>query len=127
MIDHKTTPTSKESISFKDTQRESKQTTVDLPIEIWVCAKQNLILFKDAMMFGIRFLLAEKDEGLTYEYPDCMLLRKKEILARNFAEKCEECNRLKDQLEGKDPDSDDQKTKEDIKAEADEILSQNIE
>jgi hypothetical protein len=92
-----------------------KLITINLPYELWIEAKQNLISFKKSVMFGILFFLAERD---LREYPPSRLLDKMnkmreqlEELSNNLqstpkelADKCEaekEANNiLKDHIEG---------------------------
>jgi len=79
-------------MTLEDYQKGSRQTSIDVPIPLWIAAKQNLIEFKTALIFGINFLIADK-EGLNY--PDCRLAQK---LARTLVllnEKCSEIERLK--------------------------------
>jgi hypothetical protein len=84
-----------ENIEFGDYQKGMKQINADIPLELWTAAKQNLISFTEAIKFGIKFKLAEKDGGLTFEYPDNMLLRKVQNLVRIIQERNDEIDKLK--------------------------------
>lgn len=44
----------------------TKRITIDLPFKTWYLAKTNLLEFKEVMLFGIQFTLAEKG---VLEYP----------------------------------------------------------
>lgn len=70
-----------ENMDFKDYETGIKKVTIELPIDIWMKAKQNLLEFKNTLIFGINFKLAEKDGGLTFDYPPTNLHNK-------FLKKC---------------------------------------
>jgi len=87
--------------------RGARQTSVYLPNDLWISAKQNLIELKQAMIFGVKFLIAEKSG---YDYPDNKLMDKIKRLSKIIEEQGEEIYKLKNPI---DPN---------IDAEADEIL-----
>jgi hypothetical protein len=74
------------TINLDEARLGNKKTTVDLPLPIWTQAKQNLIEFREALIFGIKFKLAEKDSGLTFEYPHNGLSLKIQSLAKKIQE-----------------------------------------
>jgi len=78
-----------------------KQTSIDLPSELWILAKQNLIEFKTALIFGIRFKIAEK-EG--FDYPQNKLSERIAHLSKIIQEKTEEIEDLKNKLNPKPKD-----------------------
>ena len=55
----------------------TKMTSVNFDAKLWELAKDNRIALKDAMEFGIKFLVADKDE---FDYPDCPLNTNKPII-----------------------------------------------
>lgn len=57
-----------EELRFDDINKGMKQISINLPIDIWLLAKKNLIMFKDTLIFGIEFKMAEKD-NLQYPHP----------------------------------------------------------
>jgi len=63
-------------------QRVTISTSIDY--DTWVIAKRVGIRWTDALVFGIRFLIADNYEA---DYPDCRLLRKleKTVIERNNA------------------------------------------
>jgi len=63
------------NISFNDQNKGSKMTTVELPLNLWELAKKNIFSFKDLLIFGLQFKLAEKDP-YTYQYPNNSLSNK---------------------------------------------------
>jgi len=82
-------------------------TSVNIDADLWSDAKRKNIGLKDAMEFGIKFMLAEKDGGFEHEYPQNNLMIKMQRIAKNFQAKVQECDALRDQLEGKiDPSID---------------------
>ena len=79
-------------------------TSVNIDADLWREAKRQSIGLKDAMEFGIKFMLADK-EGL--DYPENNLLSRMQRITKNLNAKYQECEALRDQLEGKiDPDVD---------------------
>ena len=82
-------------------KKPTKQTSVNVKWDLWQLAKQNLIQFNDALEFGLLFLLADKDP-LTFEYPNCNLLNKRDKFRQLFEAKAQECEALRDQLNNKD-------------------------
>jgi len=51
--------------------------TTSIDSKIWEFAKQNNIAWTDALEFGIRFLIADKDDGMgVLEYPESNLQNK---------------------------------------------------
>ena len=77
----------------------SRQTSVFVPDDLWKLAKQNFIEFKTAMIFGIRFLLADNDEDMEFEYPKNKLSEKLKNVTRLLNEKCMEIERLKNPVD----------------------------
>jgi len=96
------------------TTQGARQTSVYLPNDLWVSAKQNLIEFKQAMIFGIKFLLAEK-QG--FDYPENKLLGKIKVLQRAVTEAGEEIYKLENSKK-----EENNINKVDAEKEADEIL-----
>ena len=76
-------------------------TSVNIDADLWSDAKRQSIGLKDAMEFGIRFMLAELDGGFEHEYPKCQLQEKLHRIVKNFQAKAQECEALRDQMEGK--------------------------
>lgn len=85
----------KKEIEFEDFNKGSRQTSVFIPSDLWILAKQNLIEFKSAMLFGLRFLIAEKDG---FGYPDNKLSLKIISLSKIIQEKNEEIERLQKEI-----------------------------
>ena len=80
------------------------QVSANVKSKIWNLAKDKGIGWSDALEMGILFLVADKD-GI--DYPKSNLLDKMQKIARNFQAKAQECEALRDQLEGKiDPNID---------------------
>lgn len=57
-----------DELKFEDYNKGMKQISVNLPLDLWLLAKKNLLEFKDTLIFGIKFKMAEKDP-LVYAYP----------------------------------------------------------
>lgn len=78
-------------------QREpTKVTTIALPFSIWEKAKINLIEFKKATIFGINFLIADK-QGI--DYPHCNLTIKLQEINKKLSEVSDQYWELKDKYE----------------------------
>jgi len=89
----------------------TKTTSVSVKATLWADAKKNLIYLKDALEFGIKFLLADR-EG--FDYPDCKLKTKLEKTVSLLNKKSQELEELRNSIEtgqGK-------QTKEEIKEDA---------
>lgn len=86
------------------------KTTISTTIEqsTWNEAKENSIAWSDALEFGIKFFIADK-EG--YDYPACKLSNKILALQKVIRDQSEEIERLQNP-----------KTIEDLKKEADDIF-----
>ena len=82
--------------------------TTSIDALVWQKAKDNDISWSDALEFGIKFIVAEKD-GI--DYPPCKLLGRIANLSQNLSQKCQEIEELKDPQEF-----------EDAKKEADDLL-----
>ena len=83
------------------------QVSANVKSKVWALAKDNNVGWSDALEFGILFLVAEKDDGLISPYPDNKVLNKLHKIVKNFQAKSQECEALRDQLEGKiDPNID---------------------
>jgi len=80
------------------------QVSANIKLKVWELAKDHNVGWSDALEFGILFLIADKDG---FEYPESNLLNKMQRIAKNFQAKVQECDALRDQLEGKiDPSID---------------------
>lgn len=101
-------------MDLNDYERGYKRFSIELPFDLWRSAKANLIEFKKACNFGVRFLLAEKDGGMTFTYPSNSLQEKIEKLTKLLQKKNEECEALRDQLnnDGKQEDARDEADRE---------------
>jgi len=99
--------------TFEDFERGSRQTSVFIPNALWTLAKQNLVEFKSAMIFGIKFKIAEK-QG--FDFPDNSLVYKIHKLTEKIAELTNENELLRTQVPKIDP--------EQIEKEADDILKE---
>jgi len=88
--------------------RKSLKTNITTTVrqDFWSLAKQYNIAWNDALEFGIHFLVADKDGGLGFDYPHNNLQNKLHKMVKNFEAKAQECNALRDQLEGVDPTED---------------------
>ena len=80
----------------------TRQTTANINIYLWEEAKRNLINFKEALEFGIKFLIADK-EG--YNYPASKQTSKIERMAKIIQDLNGEINKLSGdkQVEEVDP------------------------
>lgn len=65
-----------------------------LPVEVKTMATTEGINFNEALEFGIRFLLADKDGGLNYEYPESKLFIKFKTILNRLTEQIEKVERL---------------------------------
>ena len=74
--------------------------TTSIPMEIHEKAKERNLAWNEALIFGIDFLIADKDEGVGLEYPQSNLKDKFDRIVKQFQAKCQECEALRDQLEG---------------------------
>ena len=83
--------------------------TTSIDPNLWQSARDNLISWSEALEFGIKFLVAEKDLG---DYPENSLSEKIKRVHEKLQEKCNELETLKN------PES----IKIDAEAEADAIL-----
>jgi len=73
--------------------------TTSIDHEIWQIAKDNGMSWNDALEFGIKFLLADNDEDLKFDYPKNNLSEKLKNATRLLNEKCMEIERLKDPID----------------------------
>jgi len=96
-------------INDYDNNHGARQTSVYVPNDLWLSAKHNFIELRSAMIFGIKFLLAEKD---VMDHPENSLTEKIKKVHQKLQEKCNELETLKN------PES----IKIDAEAEADAIL-----
>ena len=71
-----------------------KQTSIDVPTELWVAAKQNLIELRATLIFGIEFKLAEI--GIATEYPENPLSKNILRLTKIIQEQAEKIEELKE-------------------------------
>lgn len=69
-----------------------RQTSIFIPHDLWILAKQNLIEFRSALIFGIKFRIAEKEE---YDYPENKLSKKIQDLMKIIQEQTEELENYK--------------------------------
>lgn len=83
-------------------ERGGKQTSVYLPHDTWVLAKTNMIEFKKAMVFGIKFLIAEKS-GLLDDYPACNLVEKVKTMTLRITTLQAQINKLNSGNPATDP------------------------
>lgn len=74
------------------TQNTARQTSIFVPNDLWITAKQNLIEFKSALIFGIKFMVAEK-QG--FDYPQNKLTEKIAKLQSLLNQKNQEIENLK--------------------------------
>ena len=74
------------------TQNTARQTSIFVPNDLWITAKQNLIEFKSALIFGIKFMIAEK-QG--FDYPQNKLTEKTAKLQSLLNQKNQEIEDLK--------------------------------
>ena len=83
-----------EKLNFSGNENNSpgKQTSIVIPSDLWIQAKQHLIEFRAALIFGINFKIAEK-RG--FDYPANLLQEKIVRLQEKLKEKCEEVEKLK--------------------------------
>jgi len=79
-----------------------KRTSIDIPYEIHNLARDNMIELKGALIFGVRFLLAEK--GIS-DYPNCNIIteyktniNKTEKIIKRLELETQENFKLKDKL-----------------------------
>ena len=72
-----------------------KPTTVNLPADLYLLAKQNGISFKEAMVFGIQCILVEKD-GINY--PEGKQTQKIEKLSEIIQNLHNEINKLRGEV-----------------------------
>lgn len=77
----------------------SKMTSINFDAKLWILAKENQIPLKDALEFGIKFLIADKNE---FDYPECNLQKKVSTLGKKLSLKSQECESLRDQMEIKE-------------------------
>ena len=73
----------------------TRLTSVQLRIDLWKLAKINFISFNEALEFGIRFMIAEK-QG--FDHPSNSLNEKILRLAEKLNAKSMECEALRQQL-----------------------------
>jgi len=66
---------------------------------VWKIAKEKMISWNDALEFGIKFLLAEKDDNFEFEYPQNKLSERLKNTTRLLNEKCMEIERLTDPID----------------------------
>jgi len=93
----------------KDGQLDDRQTwksptrtnvTTSIGRDVWELAKKQNISWNDALEFGIRFLVAEKDSGLGgYEYPKTELQTKLHRFVKKFQDELLRNNELEDRIE----------------------------
>jgi len=77
--------------------------TTSLPMSVHTLAKQNKIGWSDALIFGIKFILADKDG---FDYPNNTLVDRLKKVSEMFEEKCNEIDDLRNKLDGKkDPEN----------------------
>lgn len=102
-------------------QREpTRQTTVNFSEELWFEAKKNIIPLKDAMEFGIKFILADK-ESESYDYPACNLIAKLQRISKSLSEISQKYYALKEKYEPEEKSEEEVSTKS-PEEEADEIF-----
>jgi len=93
----------------------TKMTSVNFNAFLWQSAKEYNISLRDALEFGIQFLIAQKED---FGYPENKLSVKIERLVKTLDAKSRECDALRDQTEKGIPvdslEEEEKKTKEDI-------------
>jgi hypothetical protein len=99
----------------------TRQTSVNLEVDLWETAKRNLIEFKDALVFGIKFKLADAD-GFG-NYPPCNIITKLHTNIAKFQQLLNEANEKIEEFEkGKDLDKKMDELSEDAEKEADDVF-----
>jgi hypothetical protein len=98
-------------INFDDTRTGIKRLTIEVPLNLWTVAKQNLLEFRECAIFGIKFKLAEKDGGLTYAFPDNILDQRIKKLQRVILD---QANKIA-KLDGSNEDLESKPIEEDFK------------
>jgi len=93
--------------------------TTTVEEEIWKRAKDHNIGWSDALKFGVLFLVAEREGG---DHPNNSLTLKIEKIAKALQDKCEECEILKNKLDGNIPID-----KTEIKEEVSEIFNAEVD
>lgn len=79
-------------MELDDFKKGSRQTSIFLPYEVWLSAKQNLIEFRSALIFGVQFKIAEK-QG--FDYPANPLSDRILVLTKKIAELSQQIEDLK--------------------------------
>jgi len=98
----------------------SRPVTTTMTDELWTEAKRNIISLKDALAFGIKFLVAEKGNG---DYPANSYENKIQKVQNKLSEVSQNYWDLKDKYEPEEKIEDlPKQTKEEVEAEADAIL-----
>lgn len=85
----------------------TKLTSVNIAHDLHNLCKQHNISLRSALEFGIKFLLAEKDE-YAFERPHTKLQEKLERVIKQLSEKSQEYEDLKESLNKDDPKKDDE-------------------
>ena len=83
----------------REMQFGTKHTSVNVDWNLWTKVKENKISLKDALNFGIRFMLSDK---IGMDYPECNLKRKLHVISKKLQAKCNECEALRDQIQKED-------------------------
>lgn len=86
----------------RDYDKEAKaHITTSVKNSIHKLAQDNKIAWNEALEFGIKFLIADSDGGLTYSYPQNRLQEKLQRTLNNLNQKCLEIEELKNPQEKK--------------------------
>ena len=102
-----------------------KPTLINLPMDLHKEAKDEGIVFREALEFGIKFLIADKDG---FDYPDCKLQDKleKTVAHRNSLlhenSMLREAEEVEDEKDVKDVKVD----KEEIEKEMDDVFGRIV-
>jgi hypothetical protein len=105
---------------FEDARLGIKRISIEVPLNLWMEAKKNLIEFRESLIFAIKFQLAEKDGGLTFNYPETQLGKRLQRKCQILESALQEANDKIEKLEAF-PKSEPDKSPEE---EFDEVLGE---
>ena len=88
----------------------TRMTSVNIVSELYDLAKKCNITFKEAMEFGIKFLIADQDG---FDYPDCELQKKLHKIVKHRNALMQERDALREQIAPTE-EIQEQETKEDL-------------
>lgn len=105
---------------MENTQTRNPRVVVTTSIsnDHWNLAKENNIAWNDALEFGIKFLIAERDG---FDYPKNKLSEKLEKTIKMLNAKSQECEAIRDQIDNLENERDENDDGSD--GEIDEMLN----